>query len=310
MFKQRVHFKNGRYEVEFPWKRDSNELSDNFNLAKRRLGSPMRKMQSDKMLYSEYCTVLRNYLDKGIIEKVTNRFTSTNDSVFYFPHQEITRNESLITKLRIMFDGSACERRVLKEEMGSEKSDEDIELPQATKKVLPLESERAKMLSVDPDPVAQPVTVREENGLSIVQLISVDEMYEEKEETPLHVIKDKAKGDVDPITREAASGDTKAEDEFPATLKTVIERGNYPPKLVFKIDETGLFGKRMPKRTFLSHEEKRAPGFKAAKDRLTLLLGGNASGDFKLKPLLIYHSKNQRVMKGISKSTLPVIWEF
>ncbi|GFX46325.1 DUF1758 domain-containing protein [Trichonephila clavipes] len=33
MFKQRVHFKNGRYEVELPWKRDSNELSDNFSLA-------------------------------------------------------------------------------------------------------------------------------------------------------------------------------------------------------------------------------------------------------------------------------------
>ncbi|GFW14182.1 DUF5641 domain-containing protein [Trichonephila clavipes] len=54
MFKQRIHFKNGRYEVELPWKRDSNELSDNFSLAKRRLGSLMRKMQRDKVLYSEY----------------------------------------------------------------------------------------------------------------------------------------------------------------------------------------------------------------------------------------------------------------
>lgn len=111
------------------------------------------------------------------------------------------------------------------------------------------------------------------------------------------------------ITGEAASGDTKAAAEFPATLKTIIEQGNYPPELVFNVDETGLFWKRMPKRTFLSREEKRAPGFKAAKDRLTLLLGGNASGDFKLKPLLVYHAKNPRAMKDKSKSTLPVIWE-
>ncbi|GFY48835.1 splicing factor 3B subunit 2 [Trichonephila inaurata madagascariensis] len=49
--------------------------------------------------------------------------------------------------------------------MGSEKSDEDMELPQTTEKVFPLESERAKMLSVCPEAVAQPVTVPEEKGL-------------------------------------------------------------------------------------------------------------------------------------------------
>ena len=45
------------------------------------------------------------------------------------------------------------------------------------------------------------------------------------------------------ITREAASGDTKAAAEFPAISKTIIEQGNYPPELVFNVDETGLFGK-------------------------------------------------------------------
>ncbi|GFQ83473.1 hypothetical protein TNCT_30491 [Trichonephila clavata] len=63
------------------------------------------------------------------------------------------------------------------------------------------------------------------------------------------------------------------------------------------------------KQTFLYRTEKCAPGFKAAKGRSTLLLGGNVSRDFILKPLLVYHSKNSRVMKRIYKSTLPVIWE-
>ncbi|KAK2578210.1 hypothetical protein KPH14_000944 [Odynerus spinipes] len=83
------------------------------------------------------------------------------------------------------------------------------------------------------------------------------------------------------ITGEPASGDTEAAAAFPTTLRAIIERKNYPPELVFNVDETGLFWKRMPKRTFLSREEKRAPGFKASKDRLTLLLGGNANGDLK-----------------------------
>nr|XP_042912917.1 uncharacterized protein LOC110282134 [Parasteatoda tepidariorum] len=69
MFKENVSFKNGRYEVELPWKRNSSELSDNFKLAKKRLGSFMRKMQSDKVLYSKYRKVLKGYLDEGIIEK-------------------------------------------------------------------------------------------------------------------------------------------------------------------------------------------------------------------------------------------------
>ncbi|XP_063302213.1 tigger transposable element-derived protein 1-like [Pelobates fuscus] len=111
------------------------------------------------------------------------------------------------------------------------------------------------------------------------------------------------------ITGEAASADTGAAAAFPASLKDVMDRVSYPPEVVFNVDETRLFWKRMPSRTFISREQKRAPGFKAAKDRLTLLLGGNASGDFRIKPLLVYHSQTPRAMRGISKSSMSVIWK-
>jgi hypothetical protein len=39
------------------------------------------------------------------------------------------------------------------------------------------------------------------------------------------------------------------------------------------------------------------------------VLGGNTSGDFKLKPMLIYHLMTPRAMKGYSKEHLPVIWK-
>ncbi|GFQ74217.1 uncharacterized protein TNCT_353761 [Trichonephila clavata] len=68
-------------------------------------------MRRDKVLYSEYCKVLKNYLDEGIIEKVTNPFVPTNNPVFYLPHQVIIKNESLTTKLRIVFDASAHEEK-------------------------------------------------------------------------------------------------------------------------------------------------------------------------------------------------------
>ncbi|XP_069995013.1 tigger transposable element-derived protein 1-like [Penaeus vannamei] len=52
--------------------------------------------------------------------------------------------------------------------------------------------------------------------------------------------------------------------------KGIIEEGGYKPEQVFNMDETGLFWKRMPSRTFNMQEEAKAPGLKAQKDRLTL----------------------------------------
>ncbi|XP_056646093.1 tigger transposable element-derived protein 1-like [Diorhabda sublineata] len=64
----------------------------------------------------------------------------------------------------------------------------------------------------------------------------------------------------------------------------------------------------MPNKTFSSKSEKSAPGFKAAKDRVTLLLCSNASGDCVIKPLMLYRSFNTRALKNQNKDNLPVFW--
>ena len=72
--------------------------------------------------------------------------------------------------------------------------------------------------------------------------------------------------------------------------------------------KTGLYWKRMPDRSY-TKGEKVMPNYKAAKDRLTLLFGGSASGIVKLKPLSVYHSESPGALKNIVKGSLLVVWK-
>ena len=48
--------------------------------------------------------------------------------------------------------------------------------------------------------------------------------------------------------------------------------------------------------TFITRE-KSVPDLKASEDRRTVLLGADEAGDFKVKPVLIYHFKNPRALQ-------------
>lgn len=86
-----------------------------------------------------------------------------------------------------------------------------------------------------------------------------------------------------------------------------IQGGGYDPQQVFNVCETPLYWKRMPEGT--CDTENVAFEHHVSEKRLTLLLGANAAGNYKLKPLLVYASENTTPLKKPNNKELPAIWK-
>ncbi|XP_068203820.1 tigger transposable element-derived protein 1-like [Palaemon carinicauda] len=91
---------------------------------------------------------------------------------------------------------------------------------------------------------------------------------------------------------EASSSNVKTLEEYVERFASLVAGECYIAQQVVNCDKTVLFWKKMPRRIFTAAEEKKLLAHKPMKDRLTVALCANASGDGKIKPLLVYHSEN------------------
>lgn len=108
------------------------------------------------------------------------------------------------------------------------------------------------------------------------------------------------------LTGERLSCDVEAVEPFVQKFKTIVEEMALGPDQIYNADESGLFWRLLPKKSFVHREEVSAPGRKLAKDRITFMPCANASGTHKLQLLVIGKSKQPRAFKNVN---LPVLYK-
>ena len=102
------------------------------------------------------------------------------------------------------------------------------------------------------------------------------------------------------ITGEKLSSQPELVDPFKKKLQAkVIELGLSPEQL-YNADESGLYWKLLPEKTYVSSLEKNAPGRKTEKQRITFLACTNGTGSHKIKLLVIGKAKNPRTFKNFN----------
>lgn len=113
IFNETIEFKQGRYVVQLPFRKNYEELSDNFSVAKRRLQSLWRRFRKNPNLHLEYKNIIEDYLKEGIVERIEPVTVDSERPVYFLPHQAVKKDDRVTTKTRIVFDASSHQNEEL-----------------------------------------------------------------------------------------------------------------------------------------------------------------------------------------------------
>lgn len=102
------------------------------------------------------------------------------------------------------------------------------------------------------------------------------------------------------ISGEKLSSAPELVDPFKRTLRLKINELQLTKEQIYNADETALYWKLLPGKTYVASEEKTAPGRKTEKQRVTFLACTNAAGTHKVKPLVIGKAKNPRSFRNFN----------
>lgn len=96
---------DGRFVVTMPFKEPVEKLGESFESAKKRFFSLERKLQSKPDLKRLYVEFINEYKTLGHMREIKS--PGGKEINYYMPHHGVFREDSLTTKLRVVFDASA-----------------------------------------------------------------------------------------------------------------------------------------------------------------------------------------------------------
>jgi hypothetical protein len=100
-FEESIQFRNGRCEVSLPWKDPHPVLPDNYQLCLKRLHGLLRRLRQDPNMLNQYDSIIRDQIERGIIQPVEIQANTAVGKVHYLPHHAVVCQDKETTKLRM-----------------------------------------------------------------------------------------------------------------------------------------------------------------------------------------------------------------
>lgn len=98
---------NGRFVVDLPIKENSGTFGESVTNAVKRLYAMERKFGKNDEFKQKYIEFMQEYETLGHMSKINpSEYFKFNSNSFYLPHHGVLNEDSLTTKLRVVFDGS------------------------------------------------------------------------------------------------------------------------------------------------------------------------------------------------------------
>ncbi|XP_018401515.1 PREDICTED: uncharacterized protein LOC108778723, partial [Cyphomyrmex costatus] len=95
----------GRFIVSIPFKASPDMLGDSKELALKRFKSVERRLLANEEMRGKYIAFMQRYQELGHMKKVIDDYSAIQTC--YLPHHGVVKEDSLTTKLRVVFDASA-----------------------------------------------------------------------------------------------------------------------------------------------------------------------------------------------------------